>query len=102
MTRTKKDTECHARKGGYLKECFITRKANGQTINGREEIIVNLDDFYDVCKEDLELRKERPAMERLRTDGTVLKLDGKTVSMPHNPLRFFHENKMLLFEEIHE
>ena len=83
------DTQCHSGKGGYLHECFITRKAFGQATSGREEIIAKLDYFFDARQEDLELREERPAPNRLRTNGKVLKLDGERVSMQRNPLRFF-------------
>ena len=83
------DTQCHAGKGGYLHECFITRKAFGQATSGREEIVAKLDNFFNACPEDLELRKERPAPNRLRTDGKVWKLDGKMVSMQRNPLMYF-------------
>ena len=83
------DTQCHGGEGGYLNNCFITRKAFAQAKSGREEIVAKLDDFFQARPEDLKLREERPAPNRLRTDGKVLKLDGKTVSMQRNPLRFF-------------
>ena len=83
------DTQCHSGEGGYLNDCFVTRKALAQAQCGREEIIAKLDEFFGTRKEDLELRKERPAPKRLRADGVVFNLDGKKVSMQQNPLRFF-------------
>jgi hypothetical protein len=48
-----------------------------------------LDDFYGVSKQDLLELKERQVPKRLRTDRAFLTLDGKRVSIQHNPLRFF-------------
>ena len=81
------DTQCYAGKGGLLNDLFVTRKALEQAIKGREDIISKLDDFFEVA-EDQALMQQRPPPRRLRTDKEVMKLDGKTVSMKRNPLRY--------------
>ena len=83
------DTCCYAGEGGFLNDVFVTRKALEQAITGREDIVGKLGDFYGVdCEEDLELREQRPAPRRLRTNRPVMKLDGRTVSMKRNPLQY--------------
>ena len=86
---SKTDKQSHSGVGSYLRECFITRKAWGEAVQGHEPIVAKLDDFFGESDESRKLREERPAPRILSSNGSVLTRDGSKVSMIKNPLVYF-------------